>query len=236
MRRAVRLLPFLALLALAAWCAAEDVHVRPTMAYSATITDPALIKQLLQQQSITQDGSTDSVEIIDAMANGFGENDLLVLYPSKQVFSLMTVEEPLKTMMENWHYNLQQRTTPFTRSADLSQQARTEHSPFAGLLSFIVRGLEAYYNGTVIEGTFRRDENTAYIALWNFAPDSFKYRDLSGTGMADTLHYYDLLQIVKQDTAFVTDSTMYDVIYVYKTYRDTVFIPMDSAGAAKNAQ
>jgi hypothetical protein len=161
-----------------------------------------------------------------------------VLYPSKHVFSLMTVEEPLKTMMENWHYNLQQRTTPFTRSSDLAQQARSEKSPFAGLLSYIIRGLENYYNGSVVEGTFRRDENTSYIALWNFAPDSFRYKEANGAaGSSDTLHYYDLLQIVKQDTTFVADSTVYDVIYVYKTVRDTVYIPLDSAaGAAKNVR
>jgi len=228
---------FILLLALFAVSFAEDVHVRPMMSYCATISDPVLIKQLLQQQAITLEAQTDSIEIIDAMANGFGENDLLVLYPSKQVFSLMTVEEPLKTMMENWHYNLQQRTTPYTRSTDLVQQARTEKSAFAGLLSFIVRGLETYYNGSVVEGTFRRDENSSYIALWNFAPDSFKYKDAQGAGLSDTLHYYDLLQIVKKDTSFIADSTMYDVIYVYKTYRDTVYVPMDSAmGAVRNAR
>lgn len=227
----------LIVLAICSTCVGQEVHVRPTMAFCATITDPALIKQLLEQQAITPEGRTDSVEIIDAMSNGFGENDLVVLYPSKQVFSLMTVEEPLKTMMENWHYNLQQRTTPFTQSSDLTQQARAERNPFAGLLSYIVRGLENYYHGTVVEGTFRRDENTSYIALWNFAPDSFRYKEMQGAGMSDTLRYYDLLQIVKQDTTFVADSTMYDVIYVYKTYRDTVYVPLDSTvGAAKNGR
>jgi len=211
---------------------AQEVRVRPTMAYSATITDPALIRQVLQQQSIPAEGRTDSVEIIDAMANGFGENDQVVLYPSKQVFSLMTVEEPLKTIMQNWNYNLAQRTTPYTKSSELIQQAHSEKSPFAGLLSFIVRGLETYYGGSVIEGTFRRDQNSSYIALWNFSPDSFKYQEMKSGGLSDTLHYYDLLQIVKQDTTILADSTLYDVIYVYKTYHDTVYVPVDTLGAA----
>jgi hypothetical protein len=216
---------FLTLLLCAAASLAQDVHVRPTMAYKATVTDPVLMAQLLRQQSIPAEGALDSIEIIDATADGFGGNDLVVLYPSKQVFTLMAVEEPLKTVMDNWHYNLEQRTTPHTHSRELAEQARTERSPFAGLLGYIVHGLEAYYGGTTVEGAFRRDEATSYLALWNFAPDSFRYAEQSGSGVADTLRYYDLLQVVRHDTTYVADSTLYDVIYVYKTYHDTVYVP-----------
>jgi hypothetical protein len=226
---AVRRIALLLLLfAVAERCAAQDVHVRPSMSYIASIVEPGLIEQVLKQQSITPEGRTDSLEIIDAMGNGFGENDLLVLYPSRQVFPLMTVEEPLKTMMDNWHYNLEQRTTPFTASQDIIKQAHAERNPFDGLLSFIVRGLEQFYSGRVIEGTFRRDENSSYLALWNFSPDSFRYKDPKNAGVSDTLHYYDLLNIVSRDTTYIADSTIYDVIYVYKTYRDTVYVPVES--------
>jgi hypothetical protein len=211
---------------------AQDVRVRPVMAYRATVTDPVIIGQLLHQQSIPAEGTVDSIEIVDAMADGFGGNDLVVLYPSKQVFVLMAVEEPLKTVMDNWHYNLQQRTTPNTTSRELADQARSERSPFAGLLSHIMRGLEAYYSGTVIEGAFRRDESTAFLALWNFVPDSFKYREQGTAGASDTLRYYDLLQIVSRDTTYVADSTIYDVIYVYKTYHDTVYVPASQNASA----
>jgi hypothetical protein len=207
---------------------AQEVHVRPSMSYVAAITEPVLIEQVLRQQSIPLETHTDSIEIIDAMANGFGENDLLVLYPSKQVFALMNIEEPLKTMMDNWHYNLEQRTTPYTTSTELAKQTREERNPFDGLLTYVLRGIEQFYGGSGIEGTFRRDENSSYLALWNFAPDSFRYRDARGGGVSDTLRYYDLLNIVSHDTTYLADSTLYDVIYVYKTYRDTVYLPADS--------
>ena len=199
--------------------------MRPSMSYIASVAEPGLIQEVLKQQAITPEGRVDSLEIIDAMGNGFGENDLLVLFPSRQVFPLMTVEEPLKAMMENWHYNLEQRTTPYTSSKDIAIQARSERNPFDGLLSYIVRGLEQFYSGPVIEGTFRRDENSSYLALWNFSPDSFRYRDPRNSGASDTLHYYDLLNIVSRDTTYIADSTIYDVIYVYKTYHDTVYVP-----------
>jgi hypothetical protein len=215
---------------------AQEIHVRPVMAYSASVTDRALIQQFMEQQAILSDEPVDSIEVIDATANGFGENDLLMLYPSKQIYPLMTVEEPLKSIMTNWRYNLSQVTSPHVRAAELAQQARNDRNPYVAVLSHVLRGLEKYYSGSQIEGTFRRDQNSSYIALWNFAADSFRYQDTREGGATDTLHYYDLLQITTHDTMFVADSTMYDVIYVYKTYRDTVYVPTPAGQPMNKSQ
>jgi hypothetical protein len=206
---------------------AQDVHVQPIMAFRAMVTEPGLIQQFLHSQAILVEGKVDSLEVIDATSNGFGENDLLMLFPSKQIFPLMTVEEPLKSIMGGWHYNLTQMTTPSRSSSELRQQARADQNPYTGLLSFVLRGLERYYRGNRVEGTFRRDENSSYIALWNFAPDSFRYREIIDSTVSDTIHQYDLLQIVSHDTTFIADSTLYDVIYVYKTFHDTVYMPTE---------
>jgi hypothetical protein len=220
--------------AAAGWAAfGQEIHVKPVMAYSASVTDRGLIQQFLTQQSILSDEPVDSIEVIDATANGFGENDLLVLYPSKQIYPLMTVEEPLKSIMTNWHYNLSQVTSPHTSFAELAQQAKADRNPYLGVLSQVVRGLDRYYRGSQVEGTFRRDQNSSYIALWNFAADSFKYQESRDAGATDTLRYYDLLQIMSHDTMFVADSTTYDVIYVYKTYRDTIYVPVAASDPVK---
>jgi hypothetical protein len=219
------------LAALAGFGQAQDVHVQPVMAYRAIVTETGLIQQFLREQAILVEETVDSIEVIDATSNGFGENDLLMLYPTKQIYPLMTVEEPLKSIMANWHYNLSQITSPAITSSELRQQARIDQNPYTGLLSFVLRGLERYYHAGRVEGTFRRDENSSYIALWNFVADSLKYRDVPDATVSDTIRQYDLLQIVSHDTTFIADSTLYDVIYVYKTYRDTVYVPMESKGA-----
>ncbi len=210
---------------------AGDVRVRPYRAYCASVTDTAVIRHFIEQQSIPEQGHTDSLEIIDASGNGFGENDLIIVYPSKHTYSLMSIEEPLKTMMTDWHYNTSQLTSPDTTAAQLFTAARTDTTgkgAFHGLLGFILRGLELYYGGEIIEGSFRRDQNSSFLELWNYDPQAFKFRESVSAASADTIQNYDLLQIVSHDTLELSDSTMYDVIFVYKTIHDTVYVAAEA--------
>ena len=222
----------IALLAVTQMLFAGDVRVNPYRAYCASVTDSSVIGQFVLQQSLPLTEPADSLEIIDASGNGFGENDLIIVYPSKQIFTLMTIEEPLKTMMKDWQYNSAQLTTPDMTSAKLFQGARddsTGKGAFKGLLGFVLKGLELYYSGDVVEGSFRRDQNRSVLERWNYAPAALHSQDLRSAGLADTVHAYDLLQIVSQDTVELADSTLYDVIYVYKTLHDTVYVPVDAA-------
>ena len=208
-----------------------DVHVRPQRAYLASVTDSAVIRQFIDQQSIPIENRIDSIEIIDAAGNGFGEHDLIILYPSKRTYSLMTIEEPLKSMMKDWYYNAEQLTSPDIASVQLFHAARedsTGKGAFKGLLASILKGLELYYSGATIEGSFRRDENSSFLELWNYEPSALQFRELQTAGLLDTVQNYDLLQIVSSDTTEVADSTMYDVIYVYKTLHDTVYVPIEA--------
>ena len=216
---------------------AGDVRVRPQRAYSASVTDMSVVRLFLEQQSIPAQGRVDSVEIIDAAGNGFGENDLVVFHPSKQTYSLMTIEEPLKTMMKDWYYNAEQLTTPDTVSAQLFKAAdedSTGKGAFKGLLAFVLKGLEVYYSGARIEGSFRRDENSSFLELWNYDPSLLRYREIQSVGLSDTVQTFDLLQIVSHDTLELADSMMYDVIYVYKTLHDTVYIPVETLSGGKH--
>jgi hypothetical protein len=222
------------ILTLSSLTLADEVRVRPYRAYCASVTDTTVIREFLQQQSIPTTEQTDSLEIIDATGNGFGENDLVIVYPSKQTYSLMTIEEPLKSMMKDWRYNAEQLTSPDTTSAQLFEDARADSTGkggFKGLLAFILKGLELYYGGNTVEGAFRRDQNSSYLELLNYNKDALKYRKLETAALSDTVHSYDLLQIVSRDTLVESDSTMYDVIYVYKTLHDTVYLPADAPPA-----
>ena len=143
----------------------------------------------------------------------------------------MSIEEPLKTMMTDWHYNTSQLTSPDTTAAQLFTAARTDTTgkgAFHGLLGFILRGLELYYGGEIIEGSFRRDQNSSFLELWNYDPQAFKFRESVSAASADTIQNYDLLQIVSHDTLELSDSTMYDVIFVYKTIHDTVYVAAEA--------
>jgi len=206
---------------------AQEVRVSPYEVYRAFVYDPSLIKEFREAQMLQPDLQIDSIEIIDATRNGFGMGDLMVVYPSKELYHLMTVEEPLRSIMGSWSYDAnKQLTTPATTSSDLQNLANDLQSPYAGLLAFLLRGLEWYYpSGQYVEGYFRRDPQTSFIELWNFELDALKFRDYEGPAISDTLELFDILKVVSNDTVFVTDTTLYDAIYIYKTYTDTVFVP-----------
>jgi hypothetical protein len=206
--------------------------VRPHYGYIVSITDPVFIKEFITQQTLPITTDVDSLVFIDADGAGFGENDLVTAYPSKQTFPLSTVEEPIRSSMTQWSFsNPNQVTSPRTTSAQLFQDTRKQDTPnpLDGMLAFILKGLELYYTGTDMQGRFRQDSTTVFLEIWDFDPKKFRYREAEGLGLADTVQAFDLLHILRNDTLFLTDSTLYDVIYVYKTYTDTVYLPQTRA-------
>jgi hypothetical protein len=204
---------------------AQDVRVSPYRVNRAAVTDKSLINLFMREQAIVARETPDSLVVIDAASNGFGQGDLLIVYPGEATQPLLSVDEPLRSIMDNWNYNAGQITTPDTAAAQLLDHAREHHDPYRGLLGQIVRGIETYYAGPTIEGAFRCDHETTYLGLWNFDESAFRYREAPLGAAADTIHSYDLLQMISRDTVYVTDTTLYDVIYVYKTYHDTVYVP-----------
>ncbi|MBU0508808.1 hypothetical protein KKH27_08240 [bacterium] len=211
--------------------------VRPQFSRKITISDSVFIHDFIQQQALPIGERVDSLEFLDLDARGFSENDFVVVYPTRETFPLVEIGEQTRAYMEQWQTaNPWQVTAPRMSSSQLFEMAgRPEvRSALMGMLGFVLRGLEVFYEGTNVEGRFRQDSNTVYIELWNFDPALFQYRDLEGTGMSDTITSYDLLQVVRDDTLFLTDSTLFDVIYVYKTFRDTVFIPQVGKSPSEN--
>jgi hypothetical protein len=221
---------FVGLALITASCYAQEVVVKPYNVYHAFVYDRTLIEEFRQGQMLEPDLKIDSIEVIDATRNGFGIGDLIVAYPSKQIFHLMTIEEPLRSIMSSWTYDANKLyTAPFTTSAELRNSARELQSPYAGLLYFLLKGLELYYpTGEYIEGFFRKDKETSFIELWNFDEGKLNYREAEGLGVSDTLRLFDILKVEANDTVFLSDSTLYDAIYIYKTITDTIFVPQDT--------
>jgi hypothetical protein len=221
---------FVGMALIAASCFGQEVIVKPYNVYHALVYDPTLIEEFRQGQMLEPDLKIDSIEVIDATRNGFGIGDLIVVYPSKQIFHLMTIEEPLRSIMSSWTYDANKLySAPFTTSAELQNSARELQSPYAGLLSFLLRGLELYYPaGEYIEGFFRKDKETSFIELWNFDEARLNYRESARLGVSDTLKLFDILKVEANDTVFLSDSTLYDAIYIYKTITDTIFVPQEA--------
>ncbi|RJP82333.1 MAG: hypothetical protein C4524_00860 [Candidatus Zixiibacteriota bacterium] len=225
----IKLWMLFALAAAVTPAAAQEVVVMPYQVYHAIVKDHTLIEEFRAGQFLAADLRIDSLEVIDATRNGFGQGDLMVIYPNKDVIHLMTVEEPLRSFMNSWRFNAnQQFTSPNKPSTEILKDAKELESAYAGMLTFVLQGVELYYpTEENIEGFFRRDKETTFIELWNFNPDELKYREPININLSDTQQVYDLLQVVSRDTVFIVDSTLYDAIYIYKTIHDTVYVPVE---------
>ncbi len=201
--------------------------VEPCKVYRKIVKDSAVIEHFRSGQLITSDLAIDSIEVIDGNGNGFGMGDLIILYPSKNIQALLTVEEPLKSIMAAWKPDVNKTfSSSLTESYQVFQIAEEWQSPFPGLLTFILKGLELYYpKGERIQGFFRKDPETSYIELWGYDEKELRYRPLEGLGISDTLEAYDVIHVVTRDTVYLADSTLFDAIYIYRTYSDTLILP-----------
>jgi hypothetical protein len=216
----------------AAMSPAQEVVIEPYEVRHAIIAAKNLIETFREKQNLDPALKIDSMVVIDATRNGFGQGDLLVVYPSGEIFPLMTVEEPLRSIMDSWSYREdQQATTPEISSSNCLKKAKEMDSPYIGLLGFILRGLDIYYpEGNYIQGFFRKDPETAFIELWGHDKDKFKYREADESGLGETIEAFDLLQIIRSDTVYIADSTLFDAIYIYKSTSDTVYMPVQESG------
>lgn len=227
MRRLIIILHFWIVIPLAC---AQKIQVEPYQVHRTFVNDPTLIEIFRQEQLLESNMQIDSIEVIDATRNGFGQGDLMVIYPSKNMYPLIAVEKKLHNIMSSWEFDENLAfTSPYIHSQDNFGIAEQWKDPFVGMLAFILEGLELYYpQGERIMGSFRyqKDEKIAAIVLWDFSENDLVYRPRKSGGIADTLEAYDILQVVKQDTVFLSDSTLFDAIYIYKTITDTVFVPV----------
>lgn len=206
---------------------AREIVVEPYSVYHVVVNDPGIISLVRSEQSLDPEMVIDSLEFIDATRNGFGEGDLMVVFPNKQVFPLLNVEGKLRSTMDSWLFReTHQLTSPITDSYEMERVADEVKKPKPLILSAILRSLERYYSGDQIEGYFRRDCQTSFLQLWNYDPEQLKFVKMSQEEGAKKLNSFDLLKIVVHDTVYVTDSTMFDAYYIMKTEQDTVYIPV----------
>ncbi len=189
----------------------------------AVITDPEDIEFLLDQLLIfpQQEEPVTQLDIIDIKGNGFGPDDVVIVYPSQESFMLLDeIPADVQELMGEWaleaDYQVDAGNVPaevFNPEGVIEQQAEQ------AILFDLLQSLERNYNDIPINMRFDRNENGFTMQLWDYNEDAMQYEEPPVLAEADTVARRDILHVVR------SDSVIYDMFYLYKSVEETVYIP-----------
>ena len=165
------------------------------------------------------------MDIIDATGNGFGEDDLVKTYPSEAIY-FPVPSDSAQAIMNSWKFKANFQIVTEDRHPSEFESLPTEKAE-NGIFAAILKGVNRNYEDAPINIWFQRDAEGVTFEMWGFNRDSLEYT-APPPPVPDSVVTYDLLHIVRSDTLIKADTTMYDLIYVYKTVRDTLIVAGES--------
>jgi len=182
----------------------------------ATIKDRETINFFVEQYFIPEQ-KIDSIEVVDVLGDGFNEQDVLEVYPSKQLFNLSQSDTAL-AVMRNW-----KRSSFIEVVAERGKRGeynvRSNFPAAVAMFNGLVRIVEKNYVGRrlTLQFDFDGSENgAASMQIWGFQENDLLKPPKPGDQFAHDMMFY-----MRSDTIFV-EKPVYDVIYIQQTVIDTV--------------
>jgi hypothetical protein len=213
----------------------------------AQLTDPAAIDELLSELIITPQIPQDSisrVEVIDVTENGYGPDDLVVVYPTGETFNIdpTLVTGRVQEIMSRWRLRSEfqydaanapaEALRPDSDTADdaPSDTAQTdttqvraagpagENRAEEGIMADILESVQRNYQGDEISILLDKGADGFTLEMWDYDEQAMQYQS-PPTGPPDTVRTRDLVYVVR------SDSIVYDVVYINRKVEETKYIP-----------
>jgi hypothetical protein len=199
------------------------------------ITDPDLI-EFFTYEFMIPETTIAYLDVVDVTNNGFGEDDLIIAYPSYRVHT-PAPSDSAQRIMGTWKFKAETQIDAENVSAATFDSLNAE-TPENAILSGLLHALERNYFDFPIKILFERDRESFRFQMWDYNQTALYYTPPPPPA-PDTVVTYDVVHAIREDTVFVADTTYYDMLYVFRTVSDTVFVPanmsaveMKSDGAA----
>ncbi len=149
----------------------NEVLVNRKSVTVASIKDPETIRFFVDQFFITED-KIDSMEVIDILGDGFNEQDLLEIYPSKRLINLSQSDTAL-AVMRNWRRSGVIELVGQKSKKSGAIEAKSPYSAATAMFAGLVRLAEKTYSGQKLNLFFEFDgpKETGALQIWGFRDD-----------------------------------------------------------------
>ena len=144
----------------------------------ATLVRPSLIDSFLVEMLIPPPDTVSAIEVIDLTGNGYGPDDILVLYPSQEAYPISAyVPRVLQDVMKGWELEADYRLdATLDESKTLEPDAHRRKDPKDAISGAIISAVDHYYVGTDMEMRLTRGADGLRLEMWNYDPNAMQYR------------------------------------------------------------
>ena len=155
----------------------------------ATLTDSTQIQRMLDALLIPAVGYVNRADVVDVTANGFGPNDLVVIYPSMETYEIGNdVPRLLQESMKSWEITADYRLDATRREATrIPVDAHSRQDARAALTGDVLRTVARYYEGDEFDLRMSQDTHGVRLEIWNYDPEAMHYRSPANPVSRDTL-------------------------------------------------
>ncbi len=202
----------------------------------AEITDSASIEWILDDFLIAEDPSqVERIEIIDVSNIGFGRDDIVVVYPSLNVYIVEQPSAELTEIMRSWGIQEQRRDASnelqpnyfYPAFADTLSEEEIQERQIelvqGSILADLLESVNRNYTDMPLSLRFERDNEGFTFQLWNYDRDAFAYRPRPAA--PDTVGIYDFMYVVAADTIVIADTVMYDLMFINRAVQEIIELP-----------
>lgn len=155
----------------------------------ATLTDSTQIWAMLDALLIPAIGQVDQVDVVDVTANGFGPDDLVVLYPSTETYEIGSdVPKLLQETMKSWEITADYRVDATRQEGiRIAKDAHLQEDVRAALTGDVLQTVARYYEGDAFDLRMSQDSLGVRLEIWNYDPDEMRSGLPPRTLLRDTL-------------------------------------------------
>lgn len=197
----------------------SDPEISQIFRNIAVVTDKESIDILLADFLIPEDvDNVEKIEIIDVSNIGFGRDDIVIVYPSMNVYILDEPSEEISSVMRSWGIQEQRRDASIELTSEYfypgSIQAVSESEldnqqidlVQRSIISDLLESINRNYLDPEISLRFERDEEGFTFQIWNYNDEAFSYSPRPRTA---------------------PDTVMFDLMYINKTIQEVIEIPAE---------
>ncbi len=169
----------------------------------AIISRPAQIDSIFTELLIPLPDSVTHINVLDVTGNGFGPDDMIIVYPDLTVYPLdANIPLVLRDMMKSWELSADYRLDiTLAQSSLVEADAHLAQDVRGAISGACISAIERYYSGTDLDIRLQRNMAGLRLEMWNYDPAALQYKPpLSQTCLANT----DDTQIRIQQFRFAT--------------------------------